>query len=296
MNFKKNKDKLKRMILISPELFDKLKSSLNFGSALNNFDREIYKILKDKNLNTSQKWYRYRQILMRQSEIQRKKHNLPLKPENRVDITQNVNLPNKNKNSTVLNRGTQTKRIFRRDISTEITPKVMRGENRRSLEELIFESGGNGVDTVDNENPIEKEFTSQDVIDIESNDYNDEHSLDTSNLIPEKEFDELPKDVQNSFIRKANEYIKNSPSAESVPEAIGILGEDGTVYHIDADGVKNRIAAKFVTPKMTNKSKALSLPRTRQYLSRTAKGVSQTRLNFPTKKLKNTSVKWDSIK
>ncbi|XP_055714799.1 uncharacterized protein LOC129808918 [Phlebotomus papatasi] len=114
--------------------------------------------------------------------------------------------------------------------STEMSP-LKEKPVRKNLDELIFESADNGVDTVDSDNQIDDDISPPEA-EIYSDDTIDE---DPEELIPAEEFNGLPTDVQQNFKKKANEYIRHSPSAKDVPSAIGILGEDGTVYHISTD-------------------------------------------------------------
>uniref|UniRef100_A0A1B0CZS7 Uncharacterized protein n=1 Tax=Phlebotomus papatasi TaxID=29031 RepID=A0A1B0CZS7_PHLPP len=114
--------------------------------------------------------------------------------------------------------------------STEMSP-LKEKPVRKNLDELIFESADNGVDTVDSDNQIDDDIFPPEA-EIYSDDTIDE---DPEELIPAEEFNGLPTDVQQNFKKKANEYIRHSPSAKDVPSAIGILGEDGTVYHISTD-------------------------------------------------------------
>lgn len=303
MSFNSRKDnRIKRMILLTPEIFENLKDILNLDNSLNNFDREIYQILKDKKLNPSQKWYRYRQSLIRQSETFRKRNKLPL-------VKQNTELyhsfPSKTDSEhlqkygrrAVSDIGTQTKYIFKNDKSTEITP-IKSIQTKPNLDEIIYEDDDIGIDTVDDKNNVDTTFLPNDDDDDK---FDDTIVEDLDNLIPSEEFDALPKDVQKSFIQRVNEYVRNVSKLNELPPSMNILGEDGAVYNIFTDGMKKRISAWHPDSK-----NSINTPteRKREYLSRSAKKTAQTLINFPTRKNKGkstnsnikTNIKWDMIK
>lgn len=62
----KNNDVLRRMIVIDPELFEKYKNLIIEEKQLSDTDRKLKNILLDNRLNDSDKWYLYRQVILRQ--------------------------------------------------------------------------------------------------------------------------------------------------------------------------------------------------------------------------------------
>lgn len=303
----RNKRSLQRMIIISQELFDELKPFINFTSSLNDLDREMYNILKDRKLNDVQKWYRYRQSLTALSEKSRKKQNLPIKEKtnsNEHDYNLMTVKP-VHKNVSV-----QTKFLSKKDNSTEMTPKkdsevnfmARTSPKERYLgsnEEYYYESGQNesDVDMNPDENNDHNNITRASLNSDYEQEKDDEEFDKTAGLIPDEEYDDLPSDIKREYTKAANEYIRTATNVKNVPDFIGLTGEDGTVYHISSDNIKKHVLSKTKSKIHKKKeSSKTSKTRTREYLTRDAKS-SQRLLNFPTRKfLSSPKLKWDPIK
>ena len=77
-----NKTNLERMIIIPPEIFDKWKHIITEDQNLSELDRKMKTILYDKNLNNINKWYQYRENLLKYSFSKKSnpKFDLSLKP------------------------------------------------------------------------------------------------------------------------------------------------------------------------------------------------------------------------
>lgn len=63
--------KLSKMYLLSPETFQKYKNNIINEHALSDLDKRMLKILYNKKMNNVQKWYNYRQQLIRYTNLER---------------------------------------------------------------------------------------------------------------------------------------------------------------------------------------------------------------------------------
>lgn len=308
MNRNKNKT-LQRMIIISPELFEDLRPFINLDTNLDILDREMLNILKDTKLNSNEKWYRYRQTLARSAEKKRKSYSFPNKEKNMKSLNHKEELKPSKQDAFV-----QTKYLIKKDNSTTMTPKKILDDqlpNDPSKEKSIAispeeyfevdtEESDEDANLIENSNKFRNEELSDDYKSYAHPQDNKESDLE--DLIPVEEFDILPRDVHNAFLKKASEYLRNSSDVKDIPDVIGITGEDSSVYHIDTDRIKKRFLLQEVKLNKTlpnvkkSKNKISPKKRVRKYLSRSTK-TDQTQLNFPTRKFLNSpKIKWDTIK
>lgn len=125
MNAKKT-NKLQRMIIITPEIFEKIRPLLHLTNIQNSLDSEMFNVLKIKNLNSIDKWYRYRQVLHRQAELNRRSRIEPDK------------IPKAEKQKYHSQIGTQTKMIFKEDQSTSMTPKKNTGSKTPTGDQTLL--------------------------------------------------------------------------------------------------------------------------------------------------------------
>lgn len=63
---------LKKMLLISPEIYSKIREHVNSIENLSFLDNEMLKIIIDKTKNASNKWYDYRQQLVKAGNLMRR--------------------------------------------------------------------------------------------------------------------------------------------------------------------------------------------------------------------------------
>lgn len=90
---------LQRMIVIHPELFKKFKHIITEDQNLTELDKKMKAILHNKNLNDINKWYHYRESLLKFSFLKKNKIKLlsPSKLSTMENSTQTNNLVNRHK-------------------------------------------------------------------------------------------------------------------------------------------------------------------------------------------------------
>lgn len=99
--------KLSKMYLLSPETFQKYKNNILNESALSDLDKRMLKILYNKKMNNIQKWYNYRQQLIRYTNLER----------NNVSHMNSANNVDKSVQPTLVDKSVQPTLIDDDDIS-----------------------------------------------------------------------------------------------------------------------------------------------------------------------------------
>lgn len=323
MNHYNQKKSLQQYIVISPETFEELKPFLNFEKELSSLDREIYKILKDRKINNTEKWLRYRQSLIKQSEIRRKKVQLP------KSIERPTNNLYKFPSYSV---GTQTKYIRNQDLNTTkkgdelffIDDSYRDAEPIQAIPTIDSNTNNNDEDceSVDDDNGDDGYNQDVDNIDLPHSypplglakmheDIFESEDVDEG-LVDNETFQVLPKDVQNKLLQKLVPFEKNPSLQTDLPNAFTIYGNDGIAYNIptkisleyQSEDEEKNTQMKTPSPKTPSpktpvilKSKKkittkFSPKRTRSYLNKQkTQGLKQTTIDFPATK----KIKWDSI-
>lgn len=117
------------MLLLSPEVYSKLKDEIEMTANRSIFDRAMNKILQNKDMSDSEKWYSYRNQL-----ISFLNHNR--KSRRTLDKETNLYLPHDAKQKSLRDNATQTKFIFKDDVLTQTSPAT---KNFPDEEEEVFE-------------------------------------------------------------------------------------------------------------------------------------------------------------
>lgn len=269
---------LQRMIVITPEIFEKLSPFLSLTNSQDKFDSEMFNVLKNKKLNSIEKWYRYRQILHRQAELNRRSRRKPIKSLDGVK---------QNQFSQV---GTQMRKVYYKDQDTNMSPAKITKSNTRATdqslvwdnfnEQQIYSDDDNIIEVNERNKTIEPSIPEMQEIIFESqtdeeNEGNKESDL--TSLLPDEEFESLPNDIKQKIF-KGNNLNRNS-----------ITGSDGAVYSFP-DGYIERVSKPYA-PKKTKTIKGKKpLEKTHTYLTRGLK-KAQSEINFPTVK----KLKWQGI-
>lgn len=96
------------MLLLPPETYEKLKNDIEENNNQSLFDTAMTKILNNKNFSDNEKWYNYRNELIKYLNLRRRsKHVYDKKLE---------------KQKSLRDTTTQTRAIFKDDLSTQTTP------------------------------------------------------------------------------------------------------------------------------------------------------------------------------
>lgn len=102
------------MLLLPPEVYNRLKDEIEESANQSIFDRAMNKILKNKNFSDSEKWYNYRNQLIAFLNLNRKsRHSFDKKPSQEHSIRQQ---------NSLRDNTTQTKFIFKDDMHTQTSP------------------------------------------------------------------------------------------------------------------------------------------------------------------------------
>lgn len=122
------------MLLLSPEVYSKLKDEIEMTANQSIFDRAMKKILQNKDMSDSEKWYNYRNQL-----ISFLNHNR--KSRRTLDKETNLFLPHEHnvKQKSLRDNTTQTKLIFNDDMITQTSPGLAAKNFRNEEEEEVFE-------------------------------------------------------------------------------------------------------------------------------------------------------------
>lgn len=116
---------LQRMVVLTPELFEKLKSLQNSKeNHLMLLDKELSNILNDKKINENDKWYLYRQLLNQYCD---KKRQIS---DSKNEATQTI--PSESKQSQTI-----TKRCANKKSNTEIIPQIDQSTETDKIEQFF---------------------------------------------------------------------------------------------------------------------------------------------------------------
>lgn len=135
---------LQRMVVLSPELFEKLKSLQNSKeNHLMLLDKELSNILNDKKINEDDKWYLYRQLLNQYCD---KKRQIS---DSKNEATQTI--PMESKQSQTI-----TARCANKKSNTEIVPQIDQSTETDKIEQFFgnteLQHFNNDISMSDDEN------------------------------------------------------------------------------------------------------------------------------------------------
>jgi hypothetical protein len=136
----KNKTQYRRLFVLSPEYYQKLSQTYEKQKKINNFDKEIYDILFDENLNDTQKYYTYlKKLSNRVTEL-----NL----NNDFQENKSNNASNLSENSDNLIKSDTEVNIIKSDVDAIKTPEpiILNSKNQftqTNVPESVFETKSN---------------------------------------------------------------------------------------------------------------------------------------------------------
>lgn len=233
---------LQRMIVISPEIFEKFKDIVLEDSNLSHLDKNMRSILHNKKLSDLNKWHLYRQNLIKYASTKRKnahQNNFKWRPQ--VKHIEGV--------------GVQTRRIFTKDKDTNtITPKVSLKHTQTNFLIPAYKSEGN-LPTSDRGNEEEEVFV--------ANSSNDDD--DTDNNV-----DDNDDDVDN-FIDKSQVRVKRESGGFETFEM-----KDGSVVSRPKKNKSFKDQGFFLKPKGKTDQSTLNFPVVKHSTSRTDRAVKRT--------------------
>lgn len=142
---------LNKMLLLSPEVYEKLKNDIDDTKSKSRFDKVMVKILQNKSLSDKEKWYNYRNELIKFSNIKRKAmqvldkkstNYLPLEKTPVEPLENTLEKPSKKlpkQKKSFRDNTTQTRFIFKDEIPTQTSP--IKEKTPERMPEDIFEIG-----------------------------------------------------------------------------------------------------------------------------------------------------------
>lgn len=118
---------LQRMIVIPPDLFQYFKDTVYEDKELGSLDKEMRKILRNKKLNSTQKWYEYRQNLIKYGN---KKRNMLTKPSSKQPTYSVGVQTNRLKQKQQMESSTQTRipNLKEGSVQTHLIPNEVNDE------------------------------------------------------------------------------------------------------------------------------------------------------------------------
>lgn len=109
---------LNKMLLLSPEVYENLKDVIEESNNQTLFDKAMSKILKNKNLPDMNKWYSYRNELIKFLNTKRRGRHVPELKGDFPAASRGLS-----KKESLRDNQTQTRLIFKEDLSTQTSPE-----------------------------------------------------------------------------------------------------------------------------------------------------------------------------
>lgn len=216
-----NNNNLQRMIIIPPEVFNKWKHIITEDQKLTDLDKKMKNIIYNNNLNDIDKWYQYRENLLKYSFAKKGnailKHSLkPITSEksmqtNRIpkfDKLQQTNDQINTIESKIQNQSTQTDNMNQQFIDDKASTEVFETQNDENIGDY-----NNDDDNEDDDDDVMREIALEghppDVSIIK-----ERNSIDPSYKsfeLSNGEVVSIPTRVTTRSMKKSNEYMTDSP-------------------------------------------------------------------------------------
>jgi hypothetical protein len=239
-----------KMLLLPPATYERLKNEILQDTVMSRFDQKMSQILKNKNLNDSDKWLMYRQELLRQNDLIRRHQDNFSSHENHIA---NID-PNKRRNFTYETKETQTKRPPKKvDQASQQEPPITMSDfsTQTNIFDLNESFGGEGEQISPENQPNKRRMSSGNA---------------ARALKPQKRKNKSPRTRQKDYelIQMVNGDIMTVPVEE--------LEE-----FMEANGAE---IVKFIT-KTPNKTPAKTPKKTPARSHYVTRSKGQPQLNFP---------------